>query len=97
MKRLSFGNMTLELNIFNMQGQSFGFDDMEFSTLNWAEDSVFNDDFDDMFVAEYESFLVDDEPEYKVFEFDDLCSTADSLLVSVLKSAHESISLLLFN
>jgi len=34
MMRLSFGYMTLELNIFNMQRQPSGFDDMEFSTLN---------------------------------------------------------------
>ena len=32
--RLSFVNMIVELNIFNMQRQPFGFDDMEFSTLN---------------------------------------------------------------
>ena len=32
--RLSFGNMTLELNILNMQRQPSGFYDMEFSTLN---------------------------------------------------------------
>ena len=36
MMRLSFGNMTVELNIFNMQRQPSGFDDMEFSTLNWG-------------------------------------------------------------
>jgi len=50
-----------------MQRQPFGFDDMEFSTLNWVEDFIFNDDFNDMFIAEYESFLVDDEPKYDVF------------------------------
>ena len=32
----SFDNMTVELNIFNMQRQPSGFDDMEFSTLNWG-------------------------------------------------------------
>ena len=40
MMRLSFGDMTIELNIFNMQRQPSGFDDMEFSTLNWMEDFV---------------------------------------------------------
>ena len=30
MMRLSFGNMTVELNIFNLQRQSSSFDDMEF-------------------------------------------------------------------
>jgi len=51
---LSFDNITLELNIFNMQRQPSGFDDMEFSTLNWAEDSILDDAFDDVFAAEYE-------------------------------------------
>jgi len=46
--RLSFDNMMLELNIFNMQRQHSGFDDIEFSTVNWIEDSPFNDDFDNM-------------------------------------------------
>jgi len=31
---LSFGNMTLELNIFNIQRQPSGFDNIEFSSLN---------------------------------------------------------------
>ena len=84
--RLSFGNMSLELNIFNMQRQPSGFDDMEFSTLNWVGDSIFDDAFDDIFATEYESFLIDDEPEYDVFEFDDLYSPADCLLIAVSKS-----------
>jgi len=92
MMRLSFGNMTIELNIFNMQRQPSGFDDMEFSTLNWVEDTIFGDAFDEMFTAKYESFLMNDEPEYDVFEFDDLCSTADCLLTIVFESMHESIS-----
>ena len=74
MMRLSFGNMTLELNIFNLQRQPSGFDDVETSTLNWVEDSQFDDEFDELFAAEYESFLIDDEPEYDVFQFDDLYS-----------------------
>ena len=52
MMKLSFGNMTLELNIFNMQRQPSGFDDMKFSTLNWVEDSIFDYAFDEMFAAE---------------------------------------------
>jgi len=88
MIRMSYGNMTLELNIFNLQRQPFGFDDMEFSTLNWVKDSV----FDDMFAAEYESFLINDEPGYHVFEFNDLCSDADCLLTTVSESVPESIS-----
>ena len=50
-----------------------------------------------MFAAEYESFLLNDEPEYDVLEFDDLCSTTDYLLTAVSKSIHESVSLLLSN
>jgi len=92
MMRLSFGNMTIELNIFNMQRQPSGFDDMEFSTLNWVEDFVFDDAFDEMIAAEYKSFFVNDEPEYDVFKFDDLCSTAICLLTAVSESMHESIS-----
>ena len=67
MIRLSLGNMTLELNIFNLQRQPLGIDDIETSTLNWVEDSIFDDEFDDIFAAEYESFFIDDEPEYNIF------------------------------
>ena len=45
-----------------------------------------------MFATEYESFLIDDELEYDVFEFYDLCSAADCLLVSVFESTHEFVS-----
>jgi len=75
-----------------MQRQPSGFDNMDFSTLSWVEDSIFNVDFDDMFAAMYKSFFVDDEPEYDVFEFDDLCSTANYLLTIVSESVHESFS-----
>jgi len=92
MMRLSFGNMTLELNIFNIQRQPSGFDGMEFPTLNWVAGFVFDDAFEDVSVAEYESFLVNDGPEYDVFEFDDLCSTGDCLLTTVSESAAESAS-----
>jgi len=86
--RLSFDNMTLELNIFSMQRQPSGFDDMEFSTLNWIGESV----FDDVFATKYESFLIDNEPEYDVFEFDDLCSTTNFLRTPISESVSESIS-----
>jgi len=64
---------------------------MEVSTLNWVEDSVFDDAFDEMFAAAYESFFLNDKPEYDVFEFDDLCST-DCLLTAVSESMHEFVS-----
>jgi len=44
-----------------------------------------------VFATEYESFLVDDKPEYDVFEFDDLYSTANCLLIVVSKSTSESV------
>ena len=65
---------------------------MEFSTLHWVEDSILDDACDDVFVVEYESFLVNDEPEYDAFEFDDLCSTADCLLTAASESGPESVS-----
>ena len=67
---------------------------MKFSTLNWVGDSVFDDAFDDVFATGYESFLINDEPKYDVFELDDLYSTADCLLTTVSESATESISLI---
>jgi len=39
-----------------------------------------------MFVAEYESFLIDDEPKYNVFELDDLWSITNYLIGSTSKS-----------
>jgi len=35
-----------------------------------------------MFPAEYEAFLMDDEPEYDVFQFDDLCSASECVISS---------------
>jgi len=62
-----------------------------------VEDSIFDDAFDEMFIAEYESLLVNDEHEYDVFEFDDLCSTTDCLLTAVSESMHDLFPLLLSN
>jgi len=45
-----------------------------------------------MFAVEYEPFLVNDEPGYDDFEFDDLCSTADCLLTAASESGPESVS-----
>jgi len=53
---------------------------------------MFNDYFEDVFTVEYQSFLIIDEPEYDVFEFDDLYSVADYLLTTVSESVQESIS-----
>jgi len=46
-----------------------------------------------MFAVECESFLIDDEPEYDVFEFDDLCSTANCRLANASESATRFVSL----
>ena len=55
---------------------------MKTSTLNQVEDSGFYDEFDDIFAIEYESFLIDDESKYDMFEFDDLCSAVACLIAS---------------
>ena len=82
MMKLSFGNMTIELSMFSLQRQSPGFDDIKFSTLIWVKDSIIDGKYDDMFVAEYESFLINDELEYDVLEFNDLYSVTDCLIAS---------------
>jgi len=59
--KLSFGNMTLDSNIFNMQRQSDDFDDMDHSTLNWVSDFSYDElEFEhvDESAAEYESFFM---------------------------------------
>ena len=56
---------------------------------------MFDDDFDDMFALKYESFLINDEPEYDVFEFDDLCFTTNCMLDYTSESTSEVVSLLL--
>jgi len=54
---------------------------------------VLIDEFMDVFVAQYESFLTDDdEHEYDVIEFNDLCFVADCLIVFTSESAFESDS-----
>jgi len=68
MLTLSFGNMALEFNILIYKdSQPSGFVDIKTSILNLVEDSIFDDEFDDMFAAEYESFFIDDEPKYDIF------------------------------
>jgi len=65
---------------------------MKFSTVHWVEDSILDDAFDDVCVAKYESFLVNDKSEYNVFELNELCSTVDCLLTTVSASTFESVS-----
>ena len=36
-------------------------------TPNWVEECMFDDEFDDMFATEYESFWIDDELQHLVF------------------------------
>jgi len=36
--KLTFGNMTMETNVFNLQKQPMGFDDIKHSILHWVED-----------------------------------------------------------
>ena len=42
--------------------------------------------FDDMFATEYESFLIDDEPKYSLFEFNDLCFASECLIAFAIES-----------
>ena len=41
--RLSFGNITLDLNIFHLQRQRYGSDDMDHSTLNRVSDFSYDE------------------------------------------------------
>ena len=91
--KLTSGNMTLALNIFYLQRQPSSFDDIEAFTLKWVEDSIFDDEFDNMFAAKYEYFLTDDESEYDMFEFNDLCSAAECLTASTFESNFSPASL----
>jgi len=34
--KLTFGNMTMEVNVFNIQKQPMEFDDIEYSTAHWV-------------------------------------------------------------
>ena len=49
------------------------------------EDSIFDYEFDDIFAAKYEPFVIDDEPEHDVFEFDDLCSAFECLITFAIE------------
>ena len=46
-----------------------------------------------MFAAKYESFLIDDEPEYNVFQFDEMCSSYECVISSISKSDFPPTSL----
>jgi len=54
---------------------------------------MFDNEFDDMLAVEYESFLIDDEPEYDVFKSDDLCYAVDCLLTDTSESVSSSPTL----
>jgi len=69
--------MTIELNMFNLQKQPRGFDDVEHSTFNWVGDSSLEEvgfDHEEEYIwCVYESFYVKCELEYDTFVFDDQC------------------------
>jgi len=85
--------MTLELNIVNLQRQPLGFNDVETSILNRVEDFSFDDEFDEIFAIEYELFLIDDELEYDVFQFDDLGCASKCVISFVSEDDFPSASL----
>jgi len=41
--KLTFGNIMMEGNVFNLQKQPMGFDDIEHFTLQWVEDFSFGE------------------------------------------------------
>ena len=86
--KLTFGNMTMEVNVLNLQKQPMGFDDTKHSTLHWVEDLACEElEFvhDDVITScVYESFYMDYEPEFATFAFDAQCD--DSLHASLLTS-----------
>jgi len=76
MMNLSFSNMIVDLNIFNLLRQLDGFSDVDHSTLNWVGNFSYDElEFEhvDKFTVKCESFLVDDNPKYDAFDFD-MCS-----------------------
>ena len=71
--KLTFGHMTMEVNVFNLQKQPTGFDDIEHSTLHWVEDfscGGLEFDDDDELVS-CESFYMEYEPQFDTFAFDE--------------------------
>ena len=85
MMRSSFDNITLELNIFNIQGQPLGFDDIETFILNWLEDYIFYDEFDDIFCYWIWVIFLLMMSFIDLFEFNDLCSTSECLIALLLR------------
>ena len=86
--------MILDVNIFNLLRQPNGFSDVDHSMLNQASDFCYgNLEFEhvDEFPIEYQSFFVDDEPEFDVFDFGmcpmdfiaDVISTCDTSVTSL--------------
>jgi len=88
--KLSFDNITLDLNIFNLQRQPDSFDNMDHSTFNWVGD-ISCDELAFEFVLEYESFFMDGEPKYGLFEFD-TCSVD---FIAEIASACDTSAMLL--
>ena len=77
MMKLSFDNMTLDLNIFNLQTQPASFDDVDHSNFSSVDNFSYDElEFEqiDEFNIQYESFFMDNEPKYDVDNFDDVCS-----------------------
>ena len=43
MMKLSFGNITLDLNFFNLQRRPVGFNDVNHSILNWVDAFLYDE------------------------------------------------------
>jgi len=73
--KLTFGNMTMKLNVFNIQKQLMDFDDVEHQSLNWVGDFAFGkvevDYEEELMLCVFESFCMEYEPEYDALAFED--------------------------
>jgi len=72
--KLNFGNITMKLNVFNLQKQPIGYDHVERSILNWIFDFFLEEmEFDhdgELISWVYKSFCIKYKLEYDTFEFD---------------------------
>jgi len=85
--KLTFRNMTMEVNVFSFHKQPMGFNGVEHSTLHWVEDFSYGElefNHDELESCLYESFCMEYEPEFDTLAFDEQCD--DSLCASLLKS-----------
>ena len=73
------------INVFNVQKQPMGFDDIDHQSLNWVSGLVLGeigvDCEEELMSCVYESFCMEYEPEYDAFAFENQCD--DSLYICI--------------